>query len=51
MFTLGEKEKELEREQRERNCHLLAKIYDALTDITYRTPWSKVCQLHLSCFK
>jgi len=34
---------EQEKQQRERNCHLLAKILRKMTSITYRTNWSEVC--------
>ena len=34
---------EQERQQRERNCTLLAKILNSMKSITYRTTWAEVC--------
>ena len=41
---------EMEKQQRERNTRLLAKILDSLTSITYRTSWVDVsiCMLLVS---
>ena len=33
---------ELERQQRERNCVYLAKIFKSMKNITYRTTWAEV---------
>jgi pre-mRNA-processing factor 40 len=41
VFFLGEKEKEQERKQKERNCSLLAKILDSIDGITYKTTWAQ----------
>ncbi len=42
IFFLAKKEKELEREQRERNCILLSKIMDRMDSINHRTTWDEV---------
>lgn len=42
LFSLGEKEKEQERQQKERNCQLLSKIFDSMDSLSYRTTWAQV---------
>ncbi len=35
-------QQEQEKQQRERNCQLLSKIFNKISDITYRTTWVEV---------
>lgn len=45
IFSLGKREREQERRQRERNCLYLAKILARMESITHRTTWAEALEL------